>query len=1159
MAIYRLWKCTGEGIVENQGLAAVSDRNPNLVENEMRSGRNYWFPRRSNRTKRQCVFYDQEADRDQDLRVKEGRYRLFDGVSPLIYDLGPNNTKGLNLTRGGVWLDSRQFKDTLRPDVLKRMPVWPANDLTNGLTMALEFQHTSTRVDSLYESQWNDAEDHGGTGPDGACQTGDECWKVQQPAYPLLYRNWPDYNTLKEATTSLYYAQKQEVRDTYVRKKDPDLSIAGYRTNVDWMVYDAFSAIRLIEEFGEQLEHDRSLGLDGHASPLRTDLCECHNVIKCPNGTSSPIGASSLNDCKPCCSGVAGESAASCYTSETTTCRKTGSAMVLRRYDLIPSYAVDDYNKTNFVIKAPGTMGAPVVPPYYSFGEGGTYGGRPCKLGDTFEDEGQRVKCKAADEFADLTGKKSGEPGASLGHLRLWTFDIATITSDLRKLERNFTYGAHYRLAVYEDCKPCPTEYACQFTGDYDPVRGYDCSEPKGPTQILRYRKCLEENTQRYCVNASYPFKNVVLPGADCERLVNKMIVSGTPEMEARHRWAAGEKTYVPMYGPGTVLACAGQNDERCFVALDMWEYNRDAAEIYVSAWILEWPDTASAQSAAAELRAKLEFEKPECTLYSIPGRPATTPGCGGPVQSARIHEYGHDGVEWELPRLANDQLSTSSLRGPGDFYLEMDIHPGWRWTTTGGVEKVIPENEVGNEARILEDDEVGPGVRRFSLPDRRLCARTPFYCKTRSHSPFEFLTLPVVTEASEVRGKTGYKSGTGLEISAVLGTAAEIEQAALEELIKLEEDVGDELLCSATVETDEFAAKQAVLQFQKMKTLPDDPPGVRWCAPVEKERPPMFAEEVLREVVERPGQNPDHKDELLEQEHDRLDENFFLYNDVPDTGMWRQSDFRRAIQQQGCCLCEDKRKRLPRFFRETTKNPGLEDNKHALVQTTYTMVGRLYVDLTICWELLSGLYYQEFEAMLDASDVAIHRPSRVNEGTDWAYTTKGELVGPAGCRETTVPESGYYERGNCGVPHYVYGGPGKVLTEKDVIPDSRTDRRYAAADQFLLEEGARSSFLTILAHDLMEENKIEMPMNMPFTTLPPSKGDLLLKYPRILETRVIINRPSDVDVADPNCPGDSPLACVQRRGNPLMDVMRCRGSVQCREEDKMKDKKDAV
>ena len=153
-----------------------------------------------------------------------------------------------------------------------------------------------------------------------------------------------------------------------------------------------------------------------------------------------------------------------------------------------------------------------------------------------------------------------------------------------------------------------------------------------------------------------------------------------------------------------------------------------------------------------------------------------------------------------------------------------------------------------------------------------------------------------------------------------------------------------------------------------------------------------------------------------------------------------------------------------------------------------HTQVGRLYVDLTICWELLSGLYYQEFEAMLDASDVAIHRPSRTNEGTDWAYTTDGEPATPTACRETYDGGSTYKGRGNCGVPHYVYGETGKVLTKKDVTGEE-TDERYAAADQFLLEEGARSSFLTILAHDLMEENKIEMPLNMPFTTLPPSKA----------------------------------------------------------------------
>ena len=75
----------------------------------------------------------------------------------------------------------------------------------------------------------------------------------------------------------------------------------------------------------------------------------------------------------------------------------------------------------------------------------------------------------------------------------------------------------------------------------------------------------------------------------------------------------------------------------------------------------------------------------------------------------------------------------------PRRFYLEMVIHAGWRWTTTTGIDKVIPENEVGNEARILADDEVGPGVRRFSLPDRRLCARTRSTAKPEAILPLNF------------------------------------------------------------------------------------------------------------------------------------------------------------------------------------------------------------------------------------------------------------------------------------------------------------------------------------------------------------------------------------------------------------------------------------
>ena len=57
-----------------------------------------------------------------------------------------------------------------------------------------------------------------------------------------------------------------------------------------------------------------------------------------------------------------------------------------------------------------------------------------------------------------------------------------------------------------------------------------------------------------------------------------------------------------------------------------------------------------------------------------------------------------------------------------------------------------------------------------------------------------------------------------------------------------------------------------------------------------------------------------------------------------------------------------------------------------------------------------------------------------------------------------------------------------------------------------------------------------------PFRT---AQGELLLRYPRILETRVIINRPSDVAVADPRCRADSADNCVQSRGNPLMGACR--------------------
>jgi hypothetical protein len=46
--------------------------------------------------------------------------------------------------------------------------------------------------------------------------------------------------------------------------------------------------------------------------------------------------------------------------------------------------------------------------------------------------------------------------------LRGW--DVATITIDLRGLSLNITYYDHWRFGIYENCQPCPTRYACDYS-----------------------------------------------------------------------------------------------------------------------------------------------------------------------------------------------------------------------------------------------------------------------------------------------------------------------------------------------------------------------------------------------------------------------------------------------------------------------------------------------------------------------------------------------------------------------------------------------------------------------------------------------------------------------------------------------------------------------
>ncbi len=92
----------------------------------------------------------------------------------------------------------------------------------------------------------------------------------------------------------------------------------GIRSNIDSHTFDVYQSTRLIEQFGQRLESliylnatdqvtDTSIELAAEhvnnanstwfdfVTPL--DWCECQNLLRCPNGTSSSEGSTKLSDC----------------------------------------------------------------------------------------------------------------------------------------------------------------------------------------------------------------------------------------------------------------------------------------------------------------------------------------------------------------------------------------------------------------------------------------------------------------------------------------------------------------------------------------------------------------------------------------------------------------------------------------------------------------------------------------------------------------------------------------------------------------------------------------------------------------------------------------------------------------------------------------------
>jgi hypothetical protein len=150
-----------------------------------------------------------------------------------------------------------------------------------------------------------------------------------------------------------------------------------------------------------------------HASAVFL-FTQCEEIVRCPNGTTSAVGATSIYDCV----------LSSSSTIDDVLLRVSpfpANHSLLRQVQ--PSDARRELvNDTNTLATAPRypARALPFLQPYIT--------------------------------------------------LRGW--DVATITIDLRALSLNITYYADWRFGVYENCQPCPARYRCDYADSANPTCG---------------------------------------------------------------------------------------------------------------------------------------------------------------------------------------------------------------------------------------------------------------------------------------------------------------------------------------------------------------------------------------------------------------------------------------------------------------------------------------------------------------------------------------------------------------------------------------------------------------------------------------------------------------------------------------------------------------
>jgi len=97
-------------------------------------------------------------------------------------------------------------------------------------------------------------------------------------------------------------------------------------------------------------------------------------------------------------------------------------------------------------------------------------------------------------DFSALGGMKS----YNIDTIELKSLETVVFTLDLAGLSNNFTYGEHYQISIYNNCKPCPPRYNCDKN-----TKNSTCASPRFDQQIGMLNSCLKENRRPVCVHSN--------------------------------------------------------------------------------------------------------------------------------------------------------------------------------------------------------------------------------------------------------------------------------------------------------------------------------------------------------------------------------------------------------------------------------------------------------------------------------------------------------------------------------------------------------------------------------------------------------------------------------------------------------------------------------